>query len=140
MNGVSKLIMDKPAFERLLNFYIHELNLEYNGAEPLVDSMNKTELGQAFLAMLEQGLMQTFRETRIRQIRNKIQAITLKNDQVIPANKIAYALGEGADVEILDFPFGYSHETPFPLTNRLLFPMVDEAFEKVFSKAAHFLS
>jgi pimeloyl-ACP methyl ester carboxylesterase len=140
MNGVSRLIMDKPAFERLLNFYIHELNQEHNGVEPLADLMNKTELGQAFLAMLEPGLMQTFRETRIRQIRNKIQAITLKNDQVIPANKIAYALGEGADVEILDFPFGYSHETPFPLTNRLLFPMVDEAFEKVFSKAAHFLS
>jgi len=49
-------------------------------------------------------------------------------------------LGEGSDVEILDFSFGYTHETPFPLSNSSQIPLVDEAFETVFSKAAHFPS
>jgi pimeloyl-ACP methyl ester carboxylesterase len=139
MNGVSKLIMDKVAFTQLRNLYLDEINQKYRGSESLADSMNKTLLGQAFLAMLAPGIMQNFRETRFQEIRNNIQAIALVNDNVIPANKIVNALGGGTEVEILDFPFGYSHETPFPLRNSLLFRKVDEAFKKVFSKAAHFL-
>lgn len=139
MNGVSKLIMDKAAFHRLQNFYLNELKQEHNGSGSLLEAIGKTKPGQAFLAMLASGMMQHFREARFRQIRNNIQAVTLKKDLVIPANKIANALGEGSEVEILDFPFGYSHETPFPLNNSLLFPLVDEGFEKIFSKAAQFL-
>lgn len=139
MNGVSKLIMDKAAFERLQNFYLNELKQEHNGSGSLLESIGKTEPGQAFLAMLAPGMMQHFREARFRQISNNIQAVTLKNDRVIPSNKIANALGEGVDVEILDFPFGYSHETPFPLNNSLLLPLVDAGFEMIFSKAAQFL-
>lgn len=140
MNGVSRLIMDKVAFSRLRSFYIDELNQERNGSEPLVDSMNRTMYGQAFRAMLAPRLMQTFRENRFRQIIHNIQAVTLANDLVIPATKTAGALGAGADVEIPDFPFGYSHEAPFPMNNTLLFPLVDKAFEQVFSKAARFLA
>ena len=140
MNGVSKLIMDKMAFDRLQNFYLNELKQVHDGSESLLESLSRTKPGQAFLAMLAPGLMQSFRESRFKQIRDNVQAVTLANDLVIPAHKIANVLGEGSDVEILDFPFGYSHESPFPLSNRSLIPMVDEGFEKVFSKAAQFLS
>ena len=139
MNGVSKLIMDKQAFSRLLNFYVHEITRGTNGSEPLADFMKKTRLGQGFLAMLAPGMMQHFREDRFRQIRDKIQAVSLSADQVIPAHQIVAALGEGSDIEIMDFPFGYSHETPFPINNCQQFPLVDEAFENVFAKAARFL-
>lgn len=139
MNGVSKLIMDKQAFERLLNFYVHEITRGTDASEPIADFMKKTRLGEAFLAMLAPGMMQNFREDRFRQICDKIQAVSLSNDKVIPAHQIVAALGEGSDIEIMDFPFGYSHETPFPLNNSFQFPFVDEAFEKVFSKAACFL-
>jgi pimeloyl-ACP methyl ester carboxylesterase len=140
MNGVSRLIMDNQAFERLMHFYIHDLTCSRAGSEPLAEAMKKTSLGQAFLAMLAPAMMQSFRESRYRQISDKIQAVSLTNDQVIPACHIAHVLGRGADIEILDFPFGYTHETPFPLNNSQLFPQVDEGFEKVFSKAARFLS
>ncbi len=139
MNGVSKLIMDKQAFSRLLNFYVHEITRGTDGSEPLADFMKKTRLGQGFMAMLAPGMMQHFREDRFRQIGDKIQAVSLSDDRVIPAHQIVAALGEGSDIEIMDFPFGYSHESPFPLNNSLEFPFVDEAFEKVFSKAASFL-
>lgn len=139
MNGVSKLIMDGTAFRRLRSFYIDELGQDSNSPQPLLESFNKTTPGQAFLAMLAPELMTTFRETRFQHIIKNIQAVSLANDKVIPANKTVSALGAGAEVEILDFPFGYSHETPFPLNVSALFPAVDEAFEKVFSKAARFL-
>jgi pimeloyl-ACP methyl ester carboxylesterase len=139
MNGVSKLIMDEVAFTRLRSFYIDELNQEFNGPESLLDSMKKTEMGQAFLAMLAPGLMQSFRETRFGELSDRIQTIALAKDQVIPANKISTTLGNGIAVEIFDFPFSYSHETPFPLHNKLLFPLVDDGFEKIFSKTAGFL-
>jgi pimeloyl-ACP methyl ester carboxylesterase len=139
MNGVSKLIMDKLAFDRLLKFYITELIQAHNGREPIADSMSKTTSGQAFLAMLAPGLMQTFREKRFGQIIHDIQAVTLAHDKVIPAYNTAAALGAGADVEILDFGYGYSHEAPFPLNNSSLFPKVDEAFEQIFNKASRFL-
>jgi hypothetical protein len=140
MNGVSKLIMDKEAFRCLRSFYIDELNSAATGSETMAGLMKGTETGQAFLAMLAPNLMKDFREQRFRQIIKNIKAITLSADKVIPADKTGIALGEGADVEILDFNFGYSHETPFPLKNSQQFPQVNEAFGMVFGKAAHFLS
>jgi pimeloyl-ACP methyl ester carboxylesterase len=139
MNGVSKLIMDNSAFQRLLNFYIREISQLRQGSESLADTMKQTKLGQAFLAMLAPDMMTSFRETLFAQTRDRVQAITLKNDRVIPALKIASTLGEGSDIEMLDFAFGYSHETPFPLNHNLQIPLVDAAFERIFSKAASFL-
>lgn len=139
MNGVSKLIMDKLAFERLLNFYIHDINLADDSSGPIANVMHKTTLGQAFLSMLAPGLMQPLRESRFRQMGTEGQVIALKNDQVIPALKIAEALEAYMAVEILDFPYVYSHEAPFPVSNSSLFAQVDAAFEQVFSKAARFL-
>jgi pimeloyl-ACP methyl ester carboxylesterase len=139
MSGVSKLIMDNIASKRLLSFYIDEINQENNGCCPLAHSMKKTTLGQAFLAMLAPEMMQPYREKRFREMSKMIQAITLKNDKVIPAVKIENALGKNTDIEILDFPYEYSHEAPFPLNNNSQFPLVDEAFTKIFVKATNFL-
>jgi len=139
MNGVSRLIMDKVAFSRLRSFYIDELNIAQAGSLSLSETINKTKLGQAFLAMLAPGLMQTFREERFREMSDNLQVIALKNDRIIPSGEIVNALGKYTDVEVLDFPFGYSHEIPFPLNNSLQFQLADEAFEKVFSRAADFL-
>jgi pimeloyl-ACP methyl ester carboxylesterase len=139
MNGVSKLIMDKRAFTRLRSFYIDELNTSQDGPVALLTSMNKTKLGQAFLAMLAPFLMKSFREKRLNEIRKNTQVISLAKDRVIPSAQVVNAMNEGADVKILDFPFDYTHETPFPLNNELLYKLVDASFEKVFCTAAGFL-
>ena len=139
MNGVSKLIMDKMAFTRLRSFYIDELNVAQSGTLSRAETMSKTKLGQAFLSMLAPELMKDLRENRFREMNPYLKVIALKNDSVIPAKKVTDSLGNYTDVEILDFPFEYSHEMPFPLSKGIQLSMVDEAFEKVFFQASDFL-
>ena len=42
--------------------------------------------------------------------------------------------------EILDFPFEYSHETPFPASGRADLRLVEASFREVFRKSAAFLA
>jgi hypothetical protein len=139
MNGVSRLIMDKVAFSRLRSFYIDELNIAQKGTISMAETMSESKRGQAFLSMLAPELMQSFRENRFREMSNNMKVIALKNDSVIPANKVANSLGKYTDVETLDFPFEYSHEMSFPYDKNTQPAMVDAAFEKVFCRAGDFL-
>lgn len=139
MNGVSKLIMDKQAFDRLRQFYIKELSSEMDHYELLKNSMNKTEMGQSFLAMLSVDNLKSFRENVFQKMKNRIQAVALMKDKVIPATGILEALDQFANVEVLDFPYAYSHENPFPLMSGTNSLFVDNSFNIIFSKAAAFL-
>ena len=49
------------------------------------------------------------------------------------------ALDEFVNVEVLDFPYAYSHENPFPLMSGVESSLIDRSFENIFSKAAAFL-
>lgn len=139
MDGVSKLIMDQQAFDRLRQFYIKELSSEMAHSELLKNSMNKTEMGQSFLAMLSVNNLKAFREDVFQKIKKQIQAVTLLKDKVIPATGIMQAMNRFIDVEVMDFPYGYSHENPFPLMSGTDSLLVDNSFNQVFSKAAQFL-
>ena len=139
MNGVSKLIMDKQAFDRLRQFYIKELSSEMDHYELLKNSMNKTEMGQSFLAMLSVDNLKSFREDVFQKMKNRIQAVALLKDKVIPATGILEALDEFVNVEVLDFPYAYSHENPFPLMSGTNSLFVDNSFNTIFSKATAFL-
>jgi hypothetical protein len=85
------------------------------------------------------------RETAFRKHASKIHAIGLEKDRVIPANKILTTMHGmdkmiPTDVDILDFPFEYSHENPFPIAGRGIDDLlVDKHFEDVFSRAGEFL-
>jgi hypothetical protein len=68
--------------------------------------------------------------------------VSLLKDSVIPAKGIISTLsgsGKKDIVEILDFPYTYSHENPFPVLNTPVSKKVDYWFEKVFAEAAMFL-
>jgi pimeloyl-ACP methyl ester carboxylesterase len=139
MDGVSKLIMDQQAFDRLRQFYIKELNSEMDHSELLKNSMNKTEMGQSFLAMLSADNLRAFRQDVFQKMKKRIHAVALLKDKVIPAKGIMEAMNRFIDVEVLDFPYAYSHENPFPLMSDTDSLLVDNSFNKVFSKAAAFL-
>jgi pimeloyl-ACP methyl ester carboxylesterase len=139
MDGVSKLIMDQQAFDKLRHFYINELDQEMNRSELLKNSMNKTEMGQSFLAMLSVNNLKAFREDVFQKMKKRIHAVALLKDKVIPATGIMEAMNSFIDVEVLDFPYAYSHENPFPLIEGSDSSHVDQSFEKIFSKAAVFL-
>ncbi len=139
MNGVSKLIMDQQAFDRLRQFYIQELAAETEQSPILNESINKTKMGMAFSAMLSEGNLKPLRENVFQKMQKQIKAVALLKDKVIPAEGIRKALNRFIDVDVLDFPYSYSHENPFPLIDGENSKLVDESFKKVFSKAAAFL-
>lgn len=139
MNGVSRLIMDQQAFGRLRHYYIKELGTEMDHSELLSASINQTEGGRSFLSMLGAGNLKSFRESVFEKLQKQVQAVALLKDKVIPAGGIVKALNRFIPVDVLDFPYEYSHENPFPVMNSEKASIVDHGFESVFSKAAAFL-
>lgn len=139
MNGVSKLIMDQEAFGQLRQFYMHELDLEMKRSEILRNSVTQTAMGQSFLAMLTTMNLKTFREEAFRKMHERTHAIALLKDKVIPAAAIMEAINRFSNVEVMDFPYAYWHENPFPVYEGKESKLVDESFIRVFEKAATFL-
>jgi len=138
MNGTSKLIMDKGAFDRLRHFYIDELEGVLQRNPILKKFFNETQLGVAFTTMLAKHSLQKYRENAFERMRDRIEVVALANDKVIPARGAMEAFGPHANIEVMDFPFDYSHEVPFPLMKDESSKTVDQCFETVFSKAASF--
>lgn len=136
MNGVSKLIMDEEAFIRLRFFYLKQFDREIKSKGPLAEMINSIQAGQAFRAMIDSSSFTRWRKAGFMKLAGRIRSIGLQKDLVIPPSGIAELLNPG-QTEILDFPYAYSHENPFPLTANS--SMVDQSFDQVFGKAAAFL-
>ena len=137
MDGNARDIMDKEAFDSLQRFYRHDF-LENRS---LPTSFKNDFLEQAFKAMIRPDVLQDYRESFFERACNRIKAISLKKDIVMPTGGIIKALGKASDriLEEMDFPFSYSHQIPFPFRKKENQPLVDQAFHTVFSKAAAFL-
>jgi len=145
MQGVSKYIMDAKAFDRLKDTFIRQdpdqvmprLNMEH--------LTNFNSLWSSFLAMLRLDRFQMFRDRAFHQMRNQITAIGLLKDQVIPAKSILQTLCGNKNrnkipMLVLDFPYPYTHENPFPMGKIELRPLVDQAFIQIFGRASEFLA
>jgi pimeloyl-ACP methyl ester carboxylesterase len=132
MNGSSRDIIDSSANDSLQYYYVNEFL-----------SKNHTEDGMmdAFLSMIKSDSKQSFRESFFQKAANRVRAISLKNDTVIPTTGVASALGGVSSkiLEELDFPFEYSHQNPFPLTGKVNKELLSDSFNSVFSSAASFL-
>jgi hypothetical protein len=144
MQGISRYIMDARAFDRLEEAFIRQdpdvvkqkINIEH------LSTFNM--LWSAFMAMLRLDRFQVLRERSFYRLRHQISAIGLSRDQVIPAKSILQTLSGSNNrnkiqMSVLDFPYPYSHENPFPIGNQALRPAVNEAFQQVFSVAVKFL-
>ncbi|MEZ7867018.1 MAG: DUF6051 family protein [Paludibacteraceae bacterium] len=134
MQGVSRSIMDRQAFERLNNFYLHDFELN-------ATVIRDTGFG-AFRSMISPERKQAEREKFFNSPASNIQGISLVNDRVIPYSGVEQALGNecaSKNISLIDFPFAYSHENPFPLSVSSSNEPVNDAFNRVFSQAASFL-
>ena len=95
-----------------------------------------------FMTFLNEG--QAAREKVLRQIGERIYAIGLANDTVVPPAAILQTL-KGTNgylppkVDVFDFPYPYTHEIPFPVNNQHFLSQVDAGFRQVFSRVADFL-
>ena len=137
MNGSARDIMDQEAFDSLQRFYRHDF-LENRS---LPTSFKNDFLEQAFKAMIRPDVLQDYRESFFQRACNRIKAISLKKDIVMPTNGVIQAIGKVSDkiLEEIDFPFQYSHQIPFPFRSKADQTLVNQAFNHIFSKAAAFL-
>jgi len=141
MYGASRYIMDKVAYDRLFQYYCQEW-MEKTASLAAGRSMESRIL-RAFNAMI---LPEAYREERLSFFKARqagIAGISLKKDTVMPYAGVQACMGESlatACFEQLDFPFDYSHESPFPPTGRVDEGVLTHSFNKVFTKAAGFLA
>jgi len=137
MFGESRSIMDKPAFARLLEYYMTDFEKE-------VRYKSETDKGyQSFYSMISPDRNQIERENFFKRLGNKVGGISLAKDLVIPYRGVLQALGNECAktrIKLLDFTFPYTHENPFPVLKSIDSSEVDKSFTTIFSDAAHFLA
>lgn len=137
MDGNARDIMDKAAFDSLQHYYRYDF-LENRS---LPTSFKNDFMEQAFKAMIRPDVLQEYRESFFQRACNRIRAISLKKDTVMPTSGIIKALGKASDkiLEELDFPFLYSHQQPFPLRSKTEPEQLSLSFLDIFNRAAAFL-
>lgn len=137
MDGRARDIMDKEAFDRMEHYFTHSFIERVS-----VPATFKNDfLEHAFKAMIRPDVLKDFREGFFEKASDRIRAVSLKKDTVIPTTGISSALG-GSACKILkevDFPFPYSHQVPFPIRGKVNPVEVNQAFASVFNQAASFL-
>ena len=145
INGSSRSIMDSKAFTNLHNYMLYNKIAVRNMIKiPGRYSFLLIKGWKAFLAMSGIKKYVDIRNDAFKYLIDRIKAIGLQNDFIIPAHAIKETLCTNLknrcfDVDILDFPFKYSHEVPFPLNNQDNNEMVNKSFAMVFEKASRFL-
>jgi len=140
MDGTSKLIMDSRAFERLLSYYIDEVDAPSVAEDKkFFDIIHNTPVGLAYYGMSSKNRYSSCFNNIFRQECDRIKLITLEKDRVIPAAAIS-ELMEGTDMEIWRPQYDYIHENPFPVSNNENASKIDETFDRLFSSAARFLA
>jgi pimeloyl-ACP methyl ester carboxylesterase len=144
MNGVSRLIMDQAAYEKIHTFYTAQIERSRQERPELDAFLSEHTLGKAFYSMLKEDNNKSFREERFKEISKNLYSISLEKDKVIPSKGIDNALRINSSrdemMETLDFPFEYCHENPFPSKGKADRHIVDYWFKEVMGKAAGFLN
>ncbi|HET9570389.1 MAG TPA: DUF6051 family protein [Bacteroidales bacterium] len=134
MFGESRCIMDKSAYDRLLGFYMKD----WMGCEQVTD-----EARFAFNTMIAPDVHREKREGFFKNLGNRISGISLRKDKVMPYEGVEACMGNENAVqkfELIDFPFEYSHESPFPTNSNIEPTLLNASFNQVFSRAAQFLA
>jgi hypothetical protein len=146
MYPVSRYILDSEANIALYSFFIEHLDNECRLNNRLNHYFNEDhKSGTIFRSMLSLHRNRNTREERLKQIGSRIRAIALRKDEIIPPVEVLNTLKGDfrdlpTDVQLIDFPFDYTHIDPFPLQKKSR-NNVNDAFDQIFKLAAeHFNS
>jgi len=142
MYGESRCIMDKTAYDRLFHYYCHEWA---NIVKRTLASGKVLQDGilTAFNAMINPDTYKEKREKFFTNCKHRISGISLQKDRVMPWAGVEACMGSnlaGQCFELLDFPYEYTHEFPFPVNGRIEDLSLDHSFSRVFQKVAAFLA
>jgi hypothetical protein len=144
LSPVSKFIIDSEANAALYSYLVEHLSIHMQKSPRLQHHLGELHPeGLVFRSMLNYSVMLPQREAMFRKIAGQVLSITLEKDTVIPSYEIINTL-QGSkrdipvDVQVLDFPYDYRHEDPFP-TSHTISESVDISFNKVFKMVTDFL-
>lgn len=143
LSPVSKFILDSEANVALYSFVVEHLESHIKRDRILREFFRNTEVGANFARMLNYNTDTQVREDMFRAISDRIYAIALKEDKIIPCYEVMNTLqGSRRDIDIkvdvLDYPYKYIHEDPFPSLEKIE-DQVDEQFKYTFDKISNFL-
>ncbi|MEA4981300.1 MAG: DUF6051 family protein [Paludibacter sp.] len=136
MYGESRSIMDKKSFERLLEYYQTGFWAEKIALHTGDDVM------KAFYSMIASDNAKDTRLEVFRQMKQRLGGVSLALDKVIPYSGVVAALGHDCasrNITLLDLPYEYTHENPFPVNAGHNQQEVNDSFVRVFEQAAGFL-
>ena len=143
MYPISKYILDAHAASALGSFYLELLNNDFKST-PRLDHYLSSEHPEEgyFKSMLLYHHYKELREDRLRGAAERIRAIALKKDSVVPPVEVMNTLqGElhniKITVDIEDFPYPHSHVNPFSLAEKHSME-TNTAFVKIMDKASEF--
>ena len=144
LSPVSKFILDSQANVALYSYLVEHLDSHLKKDEKLRHYLCEYPEGISFRCMLNYSAMSDLREERLRTIANRLLAITLKQDTVVPPYEVANTLqGKYRDipvkVDMLYLPYLYKHEDPFPASEKIS-DEVDAGFKHVFEPIGKFLA
>jgi len=144
MSPNSKFILDSDATIAIYSFYTERLESELKLDKRIAHYFNGNHVsGTYFKSMLSYKKNKELRENRFNELSKRIYAIALKKDEVIPPNEVINTLQGDyrsipTKVDIMDFPFPYSHIKPFTEDSSYS-DVVDKHFNTIFNSAAKFL-
>jgi hypothetical protein len=141
MFGESRCIMDKPAYDTLFQYYCYEwagrIKQSISCGRLLEDKVLTS-----FNAMIVPDNYREERESFFFSEKDRISGISLNKDNVMPFSGVEACMGTqvaGECFQVLDFPFEYTHESPFPANGRVDDAILNDSFLTVFRRAASFL-
>ena len=140
----ARYILDSDATIALYSFFLARFENERRSDDRLDHYMSAEHAeGLYFRAMLNYPENRELRERRIAALSDRIAALALRRDTVIPATEVLNTLQGDfraipVRVEVADFPYAYNHVIPFPATAPA--DEVERSFDHVFTAAAAHLS
>jgi hypothetical protein len=146
LSPVSKFILDSEANVTIYSFLVEHLESHLKSDPVLASYLQNKDLpvGINFKSLLNYRLDRKYREDKFKELSNRILAVSLKNDEVVPPYEVINTLqGTERDINIPvrveDFPYPYRHEDPFPQISPKNQALVDETFKRVFAPICEFL-
>ncbi len=136
MNGVARNILDGSSFEALHRYYGND----FISSEPLQGA--GAEFDNAFRMLLRPDHMRREREERLAALGCRVHIVTMRNDKVMTTDGAVGLYPSDLATRVVeerDFPFEYSHQSPFPAGVKSNNPDVIAAFDSLFNSAANFL-
>lgn len=139
---ISKYILDSNAAINISSYFSEQLYNGFRSNERLEHYMNHHIKEGYFKLMLNHNYYKKERELAIGQIADRILAVPLARDSVVPPVEVMNTLqGDYRNiptkVEPMDFGFPYDHEHPFSMVGKYT-QEVDRSFKNLMRKATEF--